>query len=244
MLKLERTSREGLINVTVRDKEFLFTQSFAFAFAIALAIHLGLMILFHVTPFKIGINETVLLPTNVEADPSFNESVVAEVKPTIETISGLPFPPPSHPVVLQHPSFLNFHSIDYYTIESSTHLVFDQIEKEVYRPLFNPLAGAQKQPLEILISGHLAQQELLSTGMNHKEIPPLPVLERDKRRLIFSVMVEGRTGRIFWIEQKQQTNNSLIDRFAKAILYDMRFAINPELVLSGEIELHFNEEEK
>ena len=63
-------------------------------------------------------------------------------------------------------------------------------------------------------------------------------------RVIYTVMVEGRTGKIFWFEPKLAAN-ALVAKFAEALLLDMKFAVDPKLIaVSGEIELHFNPVDK
>lgn len=237
MLKLERASREGMISVIVRDKENLFTQPFTLAFCIAIAIHLSLILLFHVAPFKIGMNDTIFPPTRVEADALTKESAIAEIEPAIQTIRGLPSPPPSRPQTLHEPKFLTVRPMEYRKAESTTATAFNKIENVIYQPEFTPLVAKHQKPLEILISGILAEQKLLSNGINDKAIP-----SSNELRITYSVMVEGRTGKIFWFESKQhQQHFSAIDKFAESLLNDMKFAANPEMIaMSGEIELHFN----
>ena len=171
MLKLERTSREGMISVIVRDKESLFTQPVAFAFGIAFAIHLSLILLFHIAPFNIGMSGIIFPPVRVEADASLKESVVADVESNTPTIRGLPTAPSSGPIPSQHPKFLTVRPIEYSKAENSTANAFTHIEEGIYQPEFHPLARLSKKPLEIVISGTLAEQILLSDGTHQLKGP-------------------------------------------------------------------------
>lgn len=244
MLKFAKASSDGIISVIVRDKEFLFTQPFAFAFIIAVALHLGLILLFHIAPIKIGLSQTNFPPVRVEADTFLKESVIAEVTPSIQTLRGLPSRPSSHPTLLQEPNFLVVRPMEYSQVEGTTTLAFRQIEKQLYEPEFNPLIFPSKPPLEMIISGVLAEHPLLSTGLNQKNIINGSHLKRELQ-LVYSVMVEGRTGKIFWFESKQSDNHFTSNQFAEKILNDMRFALNQTTIaLSGEIEFHFNVEAK
>lgn len=246
MLKLKRASREGMISVIMRDKEYLFTRPFALALTIAVSIHLTLILLFHVAPFKIGSNNTVFTPTNVEADAASTESVVADFKPTVQTIRGLPAAPSSSPTLSLHPKFLTIRPVEYTKAESSTDQAFTQIEQKIYQPEFHPLIHSPQKPLEILVSGILGERELLSDGMdatNGKSIPKFFTPKTDSKRVIYSVMVEGRTGKVFWFEPAQLTGDVAIDKYAENVLRDMKFAIDTKAIaVSGTIELQFNPE--
>lgn len=240
MLKLEKVSREGTISVIVRDKEHLFTRPFALAFGIALIIHLSLILIFHIAPFKIGITDTVFPPTSVEADTMIlKESAIALIEPVIQTIKGLPIPPSSSPTTTE-PYFSKEHPIEYRKEETSTVSAFNLLEKEIYQPVFHSIDIQQKPPLEILISGALADQPLLSSSFKDKIIPLL--ITSTDLRITYSVMVEGRTGKIFWFEPKQVAHIASLDHFSEMILRDMKFVPDAKnLILSGEIEFHFNQ---
>lgn len=242
MLRFEKTSRNGLLKVIVRDKENRFTQPFAVAFGIAVAIHLGLVVLFHVVPFKIGMSENVFPPTRVHADTALKESAIAQIAPAVQSIRGLPPLPVSGPIMSSHPKFLAFRPVEFSKAKNSATLSFAQMEKEVYQPEFNPLDNRPKKPLQIMVSGVLAEHGLVSNGMDKKTIPSL---KKDSTRIAYSVLVEGKTGRIFWYEPKQGAQDPSIDRFAEAVLQDMKFAIDPAMIaMGGEIEMHFNQEAK
>jgi len=248
MLKLQRTSREGIISVIFRDKELLFTRPFVVAFAIALGIHLGLFLIFQVTPFKIGLSDTIFPPTRVEVDTPSKESVLAHVIPTIPKIRGLPSAPVSGPVLLEHPKFLHVRPVGYNKVSSIGANAFMHIKNEIYQPGFNPLVRLVKKPLEIVISGPLAERVLISDGIKVKSLNWLSLKNNSYghgQRVVYSVMVEGATGKVFWYEPKQLTQEPSIDKFAETVLKDMQFAADVNAIsMSGEVEMHFNDGEK
>lgn len=239
MLKLEKTSRNGL-KVIVRDKENRFTQPFAIAFGIAVGIHLGLVILFHVVPFKIGMSENVFPPTRVHADTALKESAIAQIAPAVQSIRGLPAMPVSAPTVSSHPQFLTFRPVEFSSAKNSATPSFAKIEKEVYQPEFNPMDNRPKKPFQIMISGILAEHGLVSDGMDKKTVP---ALKKDSIRIAYAVQVEGKTGKIFWYEPKQGVQDAAVAQFAEAVLQDMKFAVDPGMIaMGGEVEMHFNPE--
>lgn len=239
MLKLEKTSRNGL-KVIVRDKENRFTQPFAIAFGIAVGIHLGLVILFHVVPFKIGMSENVFPPTRVHADTALKESAIAQIAPAVKSIRGLPPLPVSEPVLASTPKFLAFRPVEFSSAKNLASTSFAQIEKEVYQPEFNPMENRPKKPFQIIVSGVLAEHGIVSDGMDKKTVP---ALKKDSVRITYAVQVEGKTGRIFWYEPKQGVLDAAVTRFAEAVLQDMKFAMDPAMIaMGGEVEMHFNPE--
>jgi hypothetical protein len=237
MLKLEKRSREGLINVIIRDKESLLTKPFLQALAIAVCIHLALILLFHVTPFKIT-SDTVLPPTAAQAANISTESVLAELGSTLQNIHGLPPIPLSQPELMQHPTFLAVRPIVYMETHHQNEKSFTQIEQQIYQPEFIPTVyHAPQNPFQIAISGNLGEHELLAM-----ETFSFPLLKTGSKRVMYSVLVEGKTGKVFWFEPLQQALDPSIDNLAEKILRQMRFAADPkEIAISGRIEMQFNE---
>lgn len=226
-----------------RDKEHLFTQPFTVAFCIALGIHFVLFVLFQVTPFKIGVNDTVFPPTRVEADTPSRESVLADVVTIAPTIRGLPSAPVSGPMIVEHPQFLSMRPVEYSKAKSSSADAFTEIENQIYQPTFKPLVHLAKNPLVIVISGILSEQTLISDGTEDKSLENLSL--RAEQKVVYSVMVEGTSGKIFWYEPMQPAQEDSLDKFAVSILRDMRFRVSSKAIaMSGEVEMHFRPEEK
>lgn len=236
MLKLQKASREGIVSIIVRDKEQVLTKPFLIAFAIALAIHLGLMTLFHVAPFTIGVSHTVFPPTRVEANVGLKESAIADLQPVVPTLRGLPPPPTTSPSLAHEPLFLSYRPMEYHKAEMATQVTFVEIEKNIYEPTFSPLSSPAQEPLRIVVSGVLAEYEMKSMQPQALSAPI-----HDPLRMVYSVMVKANTGKIFWFETQQESRTAAINQFAEALLRDMTFSIDPKMVVvRGEVELHFH----
>ena len=238
MLKLERASRqEGSVHLIVRDKERLITKSLVISFLITLAIHLTLMLLFHVDLFKIESGLSVFPPIQVETHLSSKDSIIADTKQANQTIRGLPPLPSSAPASFTRPSFLPVRPTESNTAIYGRKTTFSQIEKEVYEPQFNPTERPSKMPFKIIVSGILAEYPLISNGLHDKKLPS----ERIETRIIYSVLVDRKSGKIFWMEQKQPVPYPQLKRFAESLLKDMKFDLKKQLTaVGGEIEFHFN----
>jgi len=247
MLKFKRASREGMVSVIIRDKEPLFTRPFAIAFIIALMIHLSLILLFHVAPFNIGLGTATFPPTRVEAEAPSKESVLANLTPAVLTIRGLPSLPLAAPIISEQPTFLAVrpagysHAMDFNSKQAVFKIMHvSESNQEIYQPSFNVLTPIIKKKLNIIISGILAEQMILSDGLTGKSVPEISSI-RDSERIVYAVMAEKMTGKIFWFEPKQSSRNALINQFAETLLRDMQFIIDDQAdVMSGEIEFHFN----
>lgn len=243
MLRLQKSSKDRQISIIMRDKSHLFTHSFLIAFTLAASFHLTFLVLFQITPFKPRFSEMPLSPVHVEADTAFKDTaVVADAERLRPITSGLPPSKPSTPHLPERPSFLTASHMEYIK-ENSRVNPFSQIEKGVYHPEFIPQNKPPANPIEIVISGMLADKKLIANGLNSQQLPGRAELTMPgfEWRAVYTVLLEGRSGRIFWYDSKQQTNVAVLDRLAEAILRSMRFAPEREnFVIAGEVELHFN----
>lgn len=242
MLKLEKASRDGQISIIIRDKERFFSRPIAVAFALAILYHLLFLIIFQVAPFKLRLNQTIFPPVLVEADSIKETAIEVNVDRPKTIYSGLPPRPSSQPSLPDYPYFTAERPVEYIKENSSQINSFLRIEKEVYEPLFFPIEKSPLPPIHIVISGFLADKKLLSEGLKGKKLPAVKsTITQTELRNTYAVLVEGRTGRIFWYEPKQQTSITAIDSFAESILHDVQFTPSDEaFVTAGEIELHFN----
>lgn len=245
MLRLERSSPEGRINVVIRDKEHLFTKPFLLALTLAIAIHLTLILLFQITPFSLGKYDRVLAPIQVQSDSLSAESALAEWISPVQTLRGLPIPPPSHPMLLQQPKFLADNPITYTKIENSNKQAFLEIEQKVYQPEFTPMVfHPPQQPFLMRVSGILGNYELIDNGMKELHFPKFK-LDTESTRVIFSVLAEGKTGKIVWFDFEEKTQSAALDKFAEGILRRIQFAKNlKSIFIDGKIEMEFNREKE
>jgi hypothetical protein len=235
MLKLEKTSREG-IHIILRDKDRALTKPLWIAFSIACAIHLTLLLLFYITPFTYDAHQTVFPPIRAEAASETAESAVADIKPVTPSIRGLPNPRPSRPYPSDTPHFVMNRPLEHLTTPSSRSTNFNELETDIYEPTFQPLVKETPKPFFILVSGSLAEQTLQTDSLKERALPFVTV----PTCLVYNVIVEGKTGTVFWFEPVQETNLTLTN-FAEKILRELTFDLDSTLaVVSGQIELHFN----
>lgn len=242
MLKLQKTSSDRQISVIVRDKEYFFTQSFLLAFGLALAFHFLFLVIFHVGPIKLRWNETIFPPVQVEADGFKDIALTVDVKAPKNLSNGLPPIKPSMPLLPEQPIVSITPPTEYIKENIGTRNPFNEIEKRITQPTFNPLKKQPSSLVEMLVSGPLANLELL-TGLPQTELPPhLKNLIRNKeRRIIYNVLVEGHTGKIFWHEALEQTSIASLDQYAEVLLQNIAFVPQQKIfVTAGEVELHFN----
>lgn len=235
MLKLEKVSSDG-ISIILRNKEHFLTKPLWIAFSVAFAIHALLFLLFHIAPLAYDTSQTIFPPIRAEAESGTKEFAFADIKSPVPAIRGLPPPPTSHPYYPHTPQFLMTHPREHLTIRPSISPSFPQLEAALYEPSFQPFFKKKQKPFSLFVSGSLAELPLLTKNWKEK-IPPKT---STPTCVIYSVMVEGKTGKIFWFEPPQQIHVAHA-QFAEEILREMRFDMDsPIAFISGQIELHFN----
>jgi len=240
MLKLEKNKHQ--LTVIIRDKERLYTRTFLKAFFLAASIHILLLTLFHVTPFKLPFGETTYPPVQVDADTFLKNTLAsANMDYTPKINSNLPPMPTPLPKMPEHPLFLAWQHMEYLKESKSSGNPFSQIEKEIYHPNYTPIAKAQQSPINMIVSGNLGGRPLIENGLDREKISAIKSISMgEEKRAIFSVLVEGHSGKIFWQESKQLTSIAALDRLSENILRDCLFDKDPQaFVIEGEIELHF-----
>jgi len=245
MLKLEKASLHSEINVSLRDKDYFFSRSLIFSFAIAAGLHLLFLLIFQVSPFKIRWNETTIFPPiEVEADAAFQDlALLVEMDASPKLASGLPFYPASTPLLSMTPSFSAAQPIEYLYEQKSFDNPFVQIENNIYQPSFTPLAKTELPPLSLFISGPLASRDLIPEPLSNQMLKELKTIitNESEIRVIYSVMVDGSSGQIFWYEPNELSNSTPLNRLAEIILKGLQFDKEKDtFVSSGEVELHFN----
>lgn len=243
MLKLEKGSRDSQICVTVRDKDRIFTNTFLKALSIALGIHFGLLAIFQIAPFKLRLSEKIFPPVLVEADSSntLEGSVLANIEaPRLKNLY-LELPPPL-PTLQSFPTFIAASHVEFRKEESPIANPFSDIEKEMVTPDFKRKESRELPSISLVISGNLGNKKLEKDPLKNRVLPAIAQVEQT--RAIFSVLVENRTGSIFWYEPKQLTGVNSLDRFAESIVKDLSFIPETKTpVVAGEVELHFNYKE-
>jgi len=241
MLKLEKISRDRQISVIVRDKECFFTRSLIIALAIAAGIHFLFLVVFNISPFKIRLSQIIFPPVQVEVDASPKDTaILAQVDTPKPIASGLPTQRPSLPIMHEYPTFLAAQNADYIKENRREGNPFLAIENDITSPSFPSGGNTSLPPLSIVVSGLLADIPVLDDGLKGKKVPGIKA-SINQRRVVFDVLVEGRSGSVIWFQPVQLTENSTADRFVETIIREMQFHKGSYFVTAGEIEFHFNE---
>lgn len=246
MLKLEKASRDRQFNVIMRDKEGFFSRSLITAFIFAASFHLIFVLVFNITPFKLQLSQVIFPPIQVETGAKDIVVITQEEKKPFLT-SGLPTPPVSQPTLEVQPAFSTPQPLEYFKENHTQNNPFQRIENEIYVPVYSPNKKMPSQnPIQVVVSGLIATKELLNNGV--RETPPTLPKQAKKNpdlRTIFSVLVENKTGKVFWFEPLHQTQIPQLDLYAEKMLKDIQFtpetdAEKTTYITSGEIEIHFN----
>lgn len=245
MLRLERSSRDKLINIFVRDKERFLSKPFMIAFSIAFGFHLFLLLIFHVSPF-IFTGDVIFPPANVVADTALSrEGTVAIIDSSSQWIKGLPQPPASSPAVGGTPAFTVTRPMAKGEDLHVDDRLFAEMEQSVYLPKFDPLKPAKPAAFSFIISGMAAAVPIVEgSPLNGAGLTDLIAAVNEDARTVFAVMVDGRTGKVIWYEPLERSGKTKLDKFAENVLAELTFAKNSAgLAASGEIEFQIRQGE-
>lgn len=243
MLKLEKKSRHGEINIAMRQPRRRWSKLLLQAFAFSLSWHLGAIFLFQVSGLKILDEESKLLATAVNAEihqDSDEEEIVAQATfHEDEKILNFIQPPvpslPSIPKIHFVPLSLSF-QLD---LSLHNHNPFEEIENEIQETYFPPLPKPKTSlPLSIHVSGLLANRLL---PFEEFDLPPISLMSQ---RWVFTVNVYDPQGKIISYESQHPFDpreEPLIDQ----ILSSLQFApIQSHFITTGEIEIVLTSKEK
>lgn len=238
MLRLQRSSRDKLISIFVRDKDKFFSKPLVIAFAIAFGFHLFLLLMFHVSPFILSSGDVIFPPATVVADAVIaDQGAVAVIDSSSHWMRGLPRPPDSSPSIKGTPSYTISRPISKGGSLPSGDFLFTSLEQSLYVNEFNPLRNRESPPFALAISGVLAS---LPVKDGYPKPEGITGTVEGETRAVFNVMVDGRTGKIFWYDFVEKSSKTRLDKFAENALAGMTFETNHSLgTLSGEIEFHF-----
>lgn len=244
MLKFERGSRDQSINIIVRDKDRFMTRSLMYAFGLAVLYHLIFILIFHISPFKLKLSQVIFPPIQVEADSVKHMAVLAHLDNQQSISSGLPPRESMIPSIQDSPGYTSRRPFEYAKEKYKQTPLFQRIESEVYQPTFSAykLNTREPPPARLVISGLLSEQVVLADGLENKRFPSkIGKGSENEWRIIYNVLVEGKSGKIFWFEPVEQTNIKAIDSLAVEILKDFQIIpTHDTYVVAGEIELHLN----
>lgn len=244
MLKLERTAHNQHIAIAIKDREYLFTQPFQLALAIAIGIHLFFLLLFQITPIQFNFRPILFPPTTAEAILGSESGLIAaplnEKIPAKYAFLEREDPKPHFQEI---PHFHRARQMVAIQEKEKSENPFFTLEQEVYQPKFPPhITPRHLPPISFVISGSLASKTLLHPLIQDLFLSP-PVQEPFSGRIIYSVLVEEKTGEILWYEAIQRSDTPSLNAFAEDLLALMRFEkqLKSPWMISGVIEMHFRE---
>lgn len=243
MLKLEKLSRHDLA-IIFRSKERLFTPALITGLAFAIAFHLLFIFLFTVVAFPIPWNQTLLPPTQVEAQPLANlTSTTAHWNVSAAEISPVPLGKSSQPTLANTPYFLPMRPVEL-TQELSIHHPFLELEKHSYQPSF-PFSTKKLPPLQLVISGLINQHDLIDDGLSEKFKSTASRLVTTDMRILFDVLVDRKSGKILWYNIVESTPLKTLNQLSEEVLRQMRFTTTHMVTsLAGSVEIHFHRDEE
>lgn len=238
MLKLEKFSPNE-IHIRIRDKDQIFNPPLLKALGLALGIHLLALLLFHVSPFKIGFFENARPPAQVEADlthdlQNLDHAILADpenegrlaraIFERQELIPGLP--------ALEIP---RLGKVEFGSEKVGSGNPFYQIEKTVFQPELGPRwVSGLAPPVAVFLSKNLILEEM-------PEILRPEIGGPLEERVIYQVQVNSQTGKVFWFEIVEKTTRPELNLYAQKLLLDLHFHAEPQtFITSGEVEVHFN----
>lgn len=222
MLKLEKMVNSAQLAIRVRDRENFFHPLLLKALAYALLLHFGALLLFHVTPFSTS-SSFLSHPLHVQSDTPHVD--VATVIPKEWGKDFIPPPPlPSLPA-MDWNSFLSESLLTpskTWEPESLT-----GVEKQIWPEWETPLSIILKEPrIRLSISGELAEVPLIQGSPLLDELQSISS-HPDPAYVSFQVLMNERTGEIFWFERTESSKQQAINQQAEKIVLDLRFTPHP-----------------
>lgn len=242
MLKLEKAKHRDVC-ITMRNKERWFNSTLLYALGIACGIHFLGVIIVHIHPF-ISHGDKILPPTLVEAEMS-NQledddwNVLAYLDTKHKASRYLFAPIASEPKLPSMSIDQPLRPTEYIKEPSLLDNPFMTIEEDWDYFYANELfAQASQPPVSVHVSGPLAESPLLDDGTTTISPTELTTILQQSQRCVYSVQVEGKTGRIFWFASKHTPDKQSICNMAESLLLRMRFQPNANTVVSaGEVEI-------
>lgn len=242
MLKLEKNSRRGEINITMRDRHRFWNLLIAQAFGIALAWHLAVLVIFHVGGLKILGGNSPLKTIAVNADITVGSSdenilaqaVIEEEKKHRDFVLAPALSELAIPEINIAIPALSFQFDQPDDLESNP---FQLIEEDVQDEYFAELATPKKTPpFQIHVSGPLSQR-LISDFYEIGQFgnPPDTI-----QKWVFEIQIHDPEGSIIQYQPKDPIDPQY-DKLADRILSTLKFVPSKEqFVTSGEVEIVFN----
>lgn len=241
MLKLEKGSRLSGLMMRMRERERFFEPRLLKALMIALIFHIGGFLLFHVSPFSLP-SSFVFPPIEVQSE-SIQPRVSALASTTPEENEEFS-PPPLTLIPIMDWISLPKESALLPTLAFNFE-VLQPLEQRVWPKWHEPLSIPLEEPhIQLVISGDLAKHTLVEMDPLLNEMQPQinsrdpPTLESEsnqspkERFVTYQVLMDEKTGELFWYERVESSGVVALDRLTEKILLNLHFvpAYSTELV--------------
>jgi hypothetical protein len=244
MLKLKKSAKSRELSIILRDKPSLLTKTFFFALGYALFIHFSAFFLFHISPFKIGYEESIFPPVIVATDFPFlgtfdNVSIHLADEEAIPSYIIAPEPSLPEPFALiDHASSTQGGTLfdPFFSIE-------DNVGIQHSDTLFT--SPTPKKAVAIALSGGLAERILLDQKNIDEDLKTIAADQQRSmlpQRFDFSVQLERSTGKIFWWEEIgiDHSSDRRLYLLAVELLKSLQFNVDPrDFVDLGDVEINF-----
>lgn len=238
MLKIEKINRHHEYSIELRKREGFFNQTFLVSLLAAFLLHFFALVIFHVGPFKI-MNNTYLPPAFVETDMiEPDQQIVAKIDGERKLLR-FPFAPKrSEPTLPSMPKLSKMKYLENIQEVNFLDNPFLKAERDVQNEIYfasKPIES-DKKSFEIVLRGQLDGKKF--------EVPD--VIEKLKQfpsiyRVIYSVKVENKTGRIFFAEAKYNSVNDQYVNQIEQLLKEIKFEKQAKgFVTTGDIEIVIN----
>lgn len=250
MLKLEKVAKTLELNVILRNKPALLTRTFLIALGYAVGCHCFALLLFHISPFKISYQASLIPPVYVASDffpsdPLQHISVHFDEESYVPDFLIAPRTMPATLPAMRHQAEPAA-KIVLKPVKAMEHSFALENQIDV-QPLTNLFRQKKTQePLSVVASGGLAERKLVvesaktkAKDLIHQFALRYPSLtSAGPCKVVFSVMVEQDKGEIFWWEPRNENLDSSIVWLAISLLQNLRFEKGvARSIESGDIEM-------
>jgi|GEM_PF-3171348 len=238
MLKIEKVNRHHEYSIELRKREGFFNRTFLTSLLFAFLLHATALLIFHIGPFKI-LNNTQLLPAFVETDMiEPDQQIVAKIDGERKLLR-FPFAPrvsaPKLPSMPKHTVMRYLENIQEVNFLDNPFL---KVERDLQKEIFfaSKEVKSDKNSIEIVPRGQLEGKKFeILDGL--QELKQMPIMHH----AIYSVKVENKTGRIFFVEPIYHSANDQYVNVIDKLLRRIRFEKDSKgFVTSGDIEIVFN----
>ena len=239
MLRIEKSGRKKLAKISINNRFSLLTPNFLLSFSLALGLHLLGASIFYIKSLKINYSNQIFSPVKVAVDISHQDGLVMV---DFEEKSAYPIQELKDPI----PEYINNKNIEF-----EKFIAYPKDEKkdrsinllssvDDYSNFLDPslLPKKGKKPIEIQVSGELAELKFKKNFEGDKKI--LRRVKNTSMKAVFAVLVEGKSGAVFWKEKKKQLVDNKLQSLADKIVDSLEFELQEEdFVKSGIVEVEF-----